>query len=347
MKNFIIGIILILGVCALLYFKDDIFNNNKFTKLGYSEVSNAAIKKLNLEDDINDIYYKTLDEALASGDFIKENLQDYIKIDYKNNKYFIKSINTLLEENYTAEDINDISYIFDSKYFKDDYLLRYANYIKANPSIDTKNTVIYVNIGLDKDFYTNINEIENPSGLLVLVNKYNKLPDDYSPKDLETFNDSYTSSSTKRQMRKVAYDALIKMIDDIRKEGMDLWLNSGFRTKAYQNMLFTNSVSKNGMDHALIYSAKQRHSEHETGLAADISSVKGMLDGFEKYKEYDWLKDNAYKYGFIERYPEGKESITGYAYEPWHYRYVGVDVATIIKNENITFEEYAVKYLNY
>ncbi len=348
MKNFIIGIILVIGVCALLYFKDDIFNNNnKFIKLGYSEISSGIIKKLNLENDINDTYYKTLDVALTSDDFIKENINNYMKINYKNNKYFIKSINTLLEENYTAEDINDISYIFDSKDFKDDYLLRYANYIKANSSLDTSKIVIYVNIGLDNDFYTNIKEIENPDSLLVLVNKYNKLPDNYSPKDLETFDDSYTSSSTKRQMRKVAYDALIKMINDIRKEGMDLWLNSGFRTKSYQNMLFTNSVTKNGMEHALKYSAKQRHSEHETGLAADISSVKGMLDGFEKYKEYDWLKENAYKYGFIERYPEGKENITGYAYEPWHYRYVGVDVATIIKNENITFEEYAVKYLNY
>ena len=110
-----------------------------------------------------------------------------------------------------------------------------------------------------------------------------------------------------------------------------------------QNYLFNNSVKKNGIDHALVYSAKKGHSEHQLGLAVDLNTTQ---NSFEKTKQYKWLKQNSYKYGFIERYPKGKEFITGYAFEPWHYRYLGVDIATKIFEENITYEEYLVKYDN-
>lgn len=341
----IIWTILLVGV--LVYFnKDKLFKGSSYTNYGYSETSSERIKELNLKTYLNEKYYKTLDKALETDDYINDYLQDYIKIDYIDNDTFIKSVNHLLEKEYKVEEINNLSFILSSKYYKYDLLDSYIEYYKKNE--DKKdNIVVLVNIGLNNDFYTNIREIEDPDSLLVLVNKYNKLPDDYRPKDLVSFDTKYMISSKTRYMRKEAHDALIKMIDDINKEGMNLWLNSGFREKSYQNQLFTNSVKNNGMNHALIYSAKMRHSEHETGLAADISSVKGMLDGFEKYKEYTWLINNAHKYGFIERYPKGKEWITGYAYEPWHYRYVGVEVATKIKEEGITYEEYAVKYLGY
>ena len=343
----IIVIWTILLVGALVYFnKDKIFKQTNYTSLGYSEISSKKIKELKLDTFIKDTYSKTLDKALESDEYINDYLQEYIKIDYIENKDFIKSVNHLLKKDYKSDDINSLSFIFSSKYYRFELIDSYLEYYKKNN--DKKDDiVVLVNAGLGNDFYTNIKEIEDSDNLLVLVNKYNKLPDDYEPKDLVTFDTKYMISSKTRYMRKEAHDALIKMIDDINKEGMNLWLNSGFRTKDYQNGLFTNSVKNNGMEHALIYSAKMRHSEHETGLAADISSVKGMLDGFEKYKEYTWLIENAHKYGFIERYPKGKEWITGYAYEPWHYRYVGIEVATKIKEEGITFEEYCVKYLGY
>lgn len=345
--KFIIIIWSILLIGILIYFnKDKLFKQNDYTSLGYSEKSSQKIKELNISSYLNDTYSKTLDKALENDEYINDYLQDYIKINYIDNKEFIKSINDLLKNNYKVDEINNLSFILSSPYYKYEHLNSYLEYYKKNK--DKKdNVVILTNIGLNNDFYTNIKEIKEPDSLLVLVNKYNKLPDDYKPNDLVEFDTKYMISSKTRYMRKEAHDALIKMIDDINKEGMNLWLNSGFRTKDYQNGLFTNSVKNNGMNHALIYSAKMRHSEHETGLAADISSVKGMLDGFEKYKEYTWLQNNVHKYGFIERYPKGKEWITGYAYEPWHYRYVGVEVATKIKEENITYEEYCVKYLGY
>ncbi len=350
MKKFIIGVLLVVLVAAGLYFGKDYLKINTTTKSnnpGYSDISYKKIKDLGLELYFNNTYYKTLDKVMETDKYINDYLQSYIKINYVDSTFFIEGINELLENNYVPEEINKISFIFESKYYKKDYLKRYISYYENNPKIDKNLIVTYVNIGLDNDFYTNIKEVENPNDILVLVNKYNKLPEAYYPKDTIKLSSKYLVTDNKNELRAVAGNALMSMIDAINKENMNLWMISGLRTKSYQNMLFTNSTKKNGIEHALIYSAKPRHSEHETGLAADISSVKGMLNGFEDYKEYTWLKENAYKYGFIERYPKGKENITGYAYESWHWRYVGVEVATIIKNEDITFEEYAVKYMNY
>lgn len=351
MKKFLLGIFLIVLVSASLYFLKDYIGTNNTNKnednnknyLGYSETSYKKI--IDLEIDVKS-YSKTLEKVLETDNYIDEYLDDYLNINYIENEYFTEKVNSLLTKKYTHKKINELSFIFESKYYKDEYLDRYIAYYNKNSSLKDS-IVIYVNIGLDKDFYTNIKEIKNPDDTLVIVNKYNKLADNYETSNLVTIEKKYLAYNRTTKLKKVASDALISMIKQINSEGMNMWLISGHRTKSYQNTLFTNSTKKNGINHALIYSAKPRHSEHETGLAADISSVKGMLNGFEKYKEYTWLKENAYKYGFIERYPKDKENITGYAYEPWHWRYVGIEAATIIKNEGITFEEYHVKYLNY
>ena len=92
-------------------------------------------------------------------------------------------------------------------------------------------------------------------------------------------------------------------------------------------------------------SARPGHSEHQTGLAVDVMGSNNDYDEFEKSIEFSWMKENAHKYGFILRYPKGKENITGFKYEPWHYRYVGLITATRIFKENITLEEYYNKYL--
>lgn len=145
-----------------------------------------------------------------------------------------------------------------------------------------------------------------------------------------------------KKVRKVIYNDLKKMFDDAKKDNINLNVISGFRTYEKQDTLFNNSIKKNGIDHALIYSAKPGYSEHQLGLAIDINSVE---ENFKNTNEYKWLKNNSYKYGFIERYPENKEYITGFGYEPWHYRYLGVDITTRIFTENITYEEYVVKFL--
>ena len=121
---------------------------------------------------------------------------------------------------------------------------------------------------------------------------------------------------------------------------------STYRTFEYQNNLYNGYVENFGIYYADHCSARPGHSEHQTGLAVDVEGSNKDYDNFEKSIEFKWMQNNAHKYGFILRYPKGKTHITGFKYEPWHYRYVGKMVAEIIYKENITLEEYYDKYIN-
>lgn len=130
---------------------------------------------------------------------------------------------------------------------------------------------------------------------------------------------------------------------DAKKEGLDINIRSGFRSTETQTMLYNNYVQRDGVEKANRYSAKPGHSEHETGLAIDISNgdyTTSIGDWFNDTPQAKWLYENAHKYGFILRYPEGKEDITGYKYESWHYRYVGVEHSQYFNQNNLTLEEY-------
>lgn len=113
---------------------------------------------------------------------------------------------------------------------------------------------------------------------------------------------------------------------------------SGYRSYQYQTQLYNNYVNQHGEEAANTFSAKPGFSEHQTGLTFDLKDFNGQL--VEDPITSQWIKDNCAKYGFILRYPEGKEDITGYIYEPWHLRYVGEEVANQIMNNNTTLEQY-------
>ena len=225
-------------------------------------------------------------------------------------------------------------------YFNVENIERYEEYYLKHPDYTFDQIVLYVEIGLDNEFYTNINTLENYTDITTIVNKYNQLPEETVFDDLVVVPKPY-SNNGKKHVRSVMFEPLKQMIDAAKTDGIKLTVISAFRDVNTQKSLFNNYKKKNGLDYALMYSAKPRHSEHELGLAVDLNTTQPK---FKKTKEYVWLKDNAYKYGFIERYPEHKEFITGFAYEPWHYRYLGIDIATKIYIENITYEEYLVKY---
>ena len=151
------------------------------------------------------------------------------------------------------------------------------------------------------------------------------------------------------QNRKVRYEAanaFRELCDDITEAGLELKLISAYRSYATQEFLYNNYVEKDGVEKADLYSARPGHSEHQLGLALDFTSGKGNLQGFQYSEEFQWLEDNHYKYGFILRYPKGKEYITGYQYEPWHYRYVGLEIAEFIYNNDLTYDEYYIKYID-
>ena len=169
-----------------------------------------------------------------------------------------------------------------------------------------------------------INVIENIEityikGIL-LVNKKYHLPANYNP-----------------GVNKEAYEALKRLQNDASNAGYGLPLLSGFRSYNDQKYLFNSYVAKDGEALASTYSARPGQSEHQTGLAFDIGKIS---DSFGDTPSGIWLRDNAHKYGFIIRYLKGKESITGYKYEPWHVRYVGENAATEIYNMGVTLEEY-------
>ncbi|MFC5465233.1 M15 family metallopeptidase [Lederbergia graminis] len=190
-----------------------------------------------------------------------------------------------------------------------------------------------------------IQVVANPASIEVLVNKQFKLPDNYSPKDLVYPNVRFIFSEKvdKRKMRKEAATALEKMFAGAEVDGILLAGASGYRSQATQTILYNNYVKRDGKEAADRYSARPGHSEHQTGLTMDVSGSDGkcaVQDCFGGTPEAEWIAEHAHEYGFIVRYPKGKEHITGYQYEPWHIRYVGLDIAKEIYEQNITLEEY-------
>lgn len=187
-------------------------------------------------------------------------------------------------------------------------------------------------------FYKDIRTIKNPDNRLVLVNKFNKLDQDYIPKDLVKLKLDYANDH--KYVRHMAKEAFEKLSYDARQEGFKIIAVSAFRSYKYQDQLYFYYVTEKGIDYADQASARPGHSEHQTGLAIDVMGDNDDYNLFEATKEFNWMKEHAHKYGFILRYPKGKEHITGFKYEPWHYRYVGVPVATEIHRHNLTLEEY-------
>ena len=190
----------------------------------------------------------------------------------------------------------------------------------------------------EEGFYKNIKLIENPNDILVLVNKNNQLLSNFIPKDLESISLKYSNKD--KYLKKEAKIAFEKLSEDASNLGYRIVAVSAYRDYNYQNELFNYYVKGKGLNYALECSAKPGHSEHQTGLALDVEGSNKDYDNFENSKEFIWMKNNAHKYGFILRYPKGKEHITGFKYEPWHYRYVGIEVAKYIYENNLTLEEY-------
>ena len=181
--------------------------------------------------------------------------------------------------------------------------------------------------------------VNNPDDYLVLVNKYNALSSTYIPDDLELINSIY--SENKKYLRKKARIAFEKMALDAKQIDLNIIAISTYRSYDYQDKLYNYYVKEKGLEYANLCSAKAGCSEHQLGLAVDIADNSLDYDNFDKTKEYIWVKDNAYKYGFILRYPKNKVHITGYKYEPWHYRYIdSIDLAKYLYENNLTLEEY-------
>lgn len=187
--------------------------------------------------------------------------------------------------------------------------------------------------------------LKNTDDYLVLVNKQRNLPADYTPQDLviPEVPFSFTQDLPKKYMRVDAARALERMFQQAKADGIKLVGISGYRSYQTQKDIFTYNVKRKGEEEANKTSARPGQSEHQTGLAMDVSSAGVNYTLSEKFGqtiEGQWLAANAPNFGFIIRYPKDKTHITGYNYEPWHVRYVGIEHALKITNLDITLEEY-------
>lgn len=312
----------------------------------------------------NNDYSETLEKIINTDFYNNAYLNEYLEIKYYNKENFLKTTSKLLELGYHASDINnfneklsdesinilidnnyikDINNIINLAYFKEDKLSRYLNYYqKENDSIE--NIITHVNIGLDNKYYTNVTKIEEESSLTVLVNKYNSLSKKFVPKNLKVISSKYQWLGRQNQLTEEAALAFEKMCEDALKDQITILAGSGYRSYSYQNTLYNNYVIRDGFKEAETYSARPGYSEHQTGLAIDIANKTDFIN--KNDKEYTWLINNSYKYGFILRYPEKKEKITGYMYEEWHYRYVGTEIAKEVYNSNLTYDEYIARKIS-
>lgn len=200
-----------------------------------------------------------------------------------------------------------------------------------------------VGLSNHKDTYiseTSTNASANSSKYLMLVNKKNPLGLDYEPDNLVKPNVKFLrdTSEESRYMDETAAKALEELFQVAKSENINLIGSSAYRSYKSQVRVLKDEISSKGVDYANKYVAKPGKSEHQSGLSIDVTNEARCFD--KTSPEARWLANNAHRFGFILRYPEGKEDITGYNYEPWHIRYVGKDAAREIYNKNITLEEY-------
>ena len=189
------------------------------------------------------------------------------------------------------------------------------------------------------------NVVTNPDSIHVVANKQRYLPEGYAPSDLVVpkVEFSFGGTEEKSHLRKEAASALEQLFAAAEEEDIKLYAVSGYRSYTRQKAIYANNVATRGEAETAKVSAAPGTSEHQTGLAMDVSalSVNNLLEqSFGETEEGRWLADHAQEYGFIVHYLKGKEAVTGYTYEPWHIRYVGKELAAAVHASGLSLEEY-------
>lgn len=229
--------------------------------------------------------------------------------------------------------------VIQARYFIADNFDRYLAYHKKDTTGAPLNNIIaLVNVGYDRDRESCAVPCDTSKGQLMLVNGRHYLDENYKPAGLVTFSRDYSYEDQKAQ--RVVVDAFLAMQKACKEQtDAQLMVNSAYRS--YQEQIGTHKRNPKG------YAARAGSSEHQTGFALDITSRQHpMRWPFDKSEEGVWMREHCHEYGFILRYPERQSHIFGFAYEPWHLRYVGMEVAKRVHDEDITFDEYYAYYLD-
>lgn len=190
-----------------------------------------------------------------------------------------------------------------------------------------------------------ITSVSNPDDYMVLLNKFRKLTSEYKPNDLFWINNKKIQTTKRVRLRQEVAEALYKLAESASKKNLNIIITSGFRSYNEQARVFMRWAHKYGTENAVLFSALPGHSQHQLGTTVDITTpeiITGEITDFSKTKEFNWLKKNAEKFGFVMPYQKGKEDITGYVFEPWHYRYIGVEKAKELKKMKSSLDEYLI-----
>ena len=312
----------------------------KKTKLRYDRIAILVLIVIAIIWGIIEIkhimYTHTYEYKFLNKGYDKETTNYFIKLD-NNKKDYILSI-----------DYNEnIKNIMEQRYFMWKNLDSYISYYDKYKEKSLEDVIAIINVHADKDWYDKdtIKETDTSLKEKMLVNKFYYLPSNYDDNlDIATVKNWYAYGEKK--ILNEVYQMYIQMYNAAKNEGLNLIINSGFRTNKEQTDLYDERKKMKGTEYADLYAARPSFSEHETGLALDIFTPEyPTTETFESSKEYTWLLNNAYKFGFILRYPKGKEYLTGYAYESWHYRYLGLDLAKKVYESGLTYDEYYAYYI--
>lgn len=347
MKKVFPAIVLLLAVSCLIYGGFFLFNKTKPSKLeqmGYTKEEITLITSQLSNEEINILETKNynikIPELLTIEGFEFEKIDRYLNYADQNQTVELKEIISLVNADIDQLDIpyqKEINYLLHQTYFIQDNLERYLSYQKENSTKSYEQIVQEVNVHLDYPFYEHDIPTDFSKGNLIIANKYYTLGSKFIPENLVTLIEC---SKPNRQVTKETADAYTSMCQAMKKEGLNLLATSTYRSYQTQVSLYNGYVNQHGQAWADSCSSRAGHSEHQTGLTIDVITPTTDFSTFQYSKEFDWLQEHAHQYGFILRYPEGKDYLTGYEYEPWHYRYVGIEDATKIHELNITYDEY-------
>jgi len=284
---------------------------------------NFTIKTIN--------YHKTYEYKFGKVGYTIEEIEKLKKLD-----------NTSLEYLLTISYNKQIPNLINEKYFMEKNLKKYIAYLDKNSNLT--DVVAIINVGANKDWYKEIKKSNLNNGNLLLVNKFYYLEDTYNSEKMVSVSKQHCYGE--QFLTQDTYNAFKEMFKAAKKEDLTLIINSSYRSYEDQKEIYDNLKSSKGDNYADKIAARPGHSEHQTGMSIDIQTYGSTSATFEEFEEFKWLQENAYKYGFILRYPKDKEYLTGYEYESWHYRYVGIETSTYIYENNITLDEYYAYFVN-
>lgn len=284
---------------------------------------------------ISDYNYKKTDEYKLLNVGYNEDEIKVIKDKLTNDK-----IESLLKVKYNK----NIILFIKEKYFIYKNLSKYLEYKDNNKDDTFTHIVAIVNTEANVEWLDNEKETDTSKNELMLVNRLYGLSKDYEPDDIVDVPVSISYSGVK--ISKSILSSIKELISAAKDEGYIFVLSDGYRSYVDQEKMFNNYKNNYGYEEADKNVARPGHSEYQTGISFQIVPYNKVFDKPRESEEYKWLKDNAYKYGFIFRYPEDKKDITLFDSYTWRLRFVGTTAASIIESEKISFEEYYAYFVD-